>query len=191
MGNEQINQIIVYANSPDVVDEVAQHIRPVLKRNHEHGGDFRIQTGQSAIEQFNRVVFILNAIGGGIAGISLLVGGIGIMNIMLVSVNERTREIGIRKALGAKRTSILSQFIIEAIVLCLFGGALGIVLGITIGNIISAVIQHLTGEAFQCIITPGLMLFAIFYSSLIGLFFGVYPAWRASKLDPIEALRYE
>ncbi|HDY87577.1 MAG TPA: FtsX-like permease family protein, partial [bacterium] len=123
--------------------------------------------------------------------ISLLVSGIGIMNIMLVSVSERTREIGIRKALGAKRSAILWQFLLESIVLCLFGGGLGILLGIGIGAGISAYIKNLTNQPFESIVTPGLMIFAILYSSGIGLFFGVYPAFRASKLDPIEALRYE
>jgi putative ABC transport system permease protein len=191
IGNDRLNSIVVRVTSPEKADAVAQQIRLALRRSHEHGSDFRVETGQDAIEQFNRVVFIMKAIAGGIAGISLLVGGIGIMNIMLVSVSERTREIGIRKALGATKSSILTQFILEAIVLCLFGGGLGILLGVAIGTGISAVIQNLSGEPFVSIITPGLMAFAILYSTLIGLFFGVYPAWRASKLDPIEALRYE
>ena len=190
-GDDQLNRIIVRADTPDNVDAVVHQIGTILKHYHEHGADFRVQSGQDSIEQFNRIMFILKAIAGGIAGISLLVGGIGIMNIMLVSVTERTREIGIRKALGAKSSSILSQFILEAIVLCLFGGGLGIVLGLGLGAGIAQIIKNLSGEPFVSIITPGLMAFAILYSSLIGLFFGVYPAWRAARLDPIEALRYE
>ena len=133
----------------------------------------------------------MKAVAGGISGISLIVGGIGIMNIMLVSVTERTREIGIRMALGAKRRSIMFQFLVEAIVLCLFGGALGILLGIGIGAGISAYVKNLTKMPFESVVTPGLMMFAVLYSAAIGLFFGVYPAIRASALDPVEALRHE
>ena len=113
------------------------------------------------------------------------------MNIMLVSVSERTREIGIRKAVGAKRLAILWQFLLESIVLCLFGGVLGVLLGLAIGAGITAYLRSLTPLGFKSIITPGLMAFAILYSAGIGIFFGVYPAYRASKLDPIEALRHE
>jgi len=190
-GNNRINQITVIADSPEYAEDAAQQIRPVLRRFHEHGDDFEVRTGESEIEQFNRVVTIMKIVAGGIAGISLLVGGIGIMNIMLVSVSERTREIGIRKALGAKSSAILWQFLLESIVLCLFGGMLGILLGIGLGAGISAYIKSLTEQPFESIVTPGLMIFAILYSSGIGLFFGVYPAYRASKLDPVEALRYE
>jgi putative ABC transport system permease protein len=110
---------------------------------------------------------------------------------MLVSVAERTREIGIRMALGAKRRSILWQFVLEAVALCMAGGALGIVLGICIGAGISTYVKSATHMPFESVITPGLMLFAVLYSAGIGLFFGVYPAYRASKMDPVEALRYE
>jgi len=190
-GNDRVNNIIIMADSPEYAENAAQQIRHIINRFHEHGEDFEVKTGKSEIGQFNRVVKILKIVAGGIAGISLLVGGIGIMNIMLVSVNERTREIGIRKALGAKNSSILWQFILESIVLCLFGGGIGILLGIGIGAGISAYIKSLTNQPFESIVTPGLMAFAILYSTGIGLFFGVYPAYRASKLDPIEALRYE
>jgi len=190
-GNNRVNQITVIADSPEYAEYAAQQIRPVLRRFHEHGDDFEVRTGESEIIQFNRVVTIMKIVAGGIAGISLLVGGIGIMNIMLVSVSERTREIGIRKALGAKRSAILWQFLLESTVLCLFGGGLGILLGIGLGAGISTYIKSLTDQPFESIVTPGLMIFAILYSSGIGLFFGVYPAYRASKLDPVEALRYE
>jgi putative ABC transport system permease protein len=190
-GNDHIEQIIVMSDSPENASRVAEQLRTVIKRLHTHGKDFRIETGEGEIGQFNRIVTILKIVAGGIAGISLLVGGIGIMNIMLVSVTERTREIGIRKALGAKRANILWQFILESMVLCLFGGILGILLGTVIGAGISAYIKHLTQMPFESIITPELIAFAILYSCGIGLFFGVYPAYRASKLDPIEALRYE
>lgn len=190
-GNKRVNQIIIMADSPGHAQDVAWGIRNVIRRNHEHADDFTVQTGESEIEQFNRVVSIMKLVAGGIAGISLIVGGIGIMNIMLVTVAERTREIGIRMALGAKRRSILWQFILEAIALCMTGGALGVLLGIGIGAGISTYVKNITHMPFESVITPGLMLFAVLYSGGIGLFFGVYPAWRASKMDPVEALRYE
>jgi putative ABC transport system permease protein len=120
-----------------------------------------------------------------VAAVSLVVGGIGIMNIMLVSVTERTREIGVRKALGATRTSILLQFLIEALVLCLVGGVLGVLLGagVTIG--LSRFLQ------WNTLISPLSVAVAFGFSAVIGLFFGIWPARRAAKLDPIDALRYE
>jgi putative ABC transport system permease protein len=163
----------------------------LIRSSHEHAEDFRVRTAENEIGQFNRVVAIMKMVAGGIAGISLIVGGIGIMNIMLVSVAERTREIGIRMAVGAKRRSILMQFILESMVLCLFGGFLGIMLGVGIGAGISVYVKAVTKMPFESVVTPGLMTFAILYSAAIGLFFGVYPAWRASKLDPVEALRHE
>ncbi len=190
-GNDHLGNLQVMADSPDHVEEVASKIRYAIKRSHEHGDEFRVETGQNQIERFNRIVTIMKSVAGGIAGISLLVGGIGIMNIMLVSVTERTREIGIRKAVGAKRWSILWQFLMESVVLCLFGGGLGVLLGIGIGAGISTYVKNLTQMPFESVVTPGLMIFAVTYSACIGLFFGVYPAVRASKLDPVEALRHE
>ncbi len=190
-GNNRVSRITVRADSPEHSEEVAWQIRKIIRRSHAHADDYNIRTGEGEIEQFNRIVGIMKMVAGGIAGISLIVGGIGIMNIMLVSVAERTREIGIRMALGAKRRSILGQFILESVALCMAGGALGIVLGIGIGAGISTYVKNLTHQPFESVITPGLMMFAVLYSAGIGLFFGVYPAWRASKLDPVEALRYE
>ncbi len=190
-GNDRVEQINVRADSPAHVEEVSARIRSIIRATHEHAEDYRVETGESEIAQFNRVVSIMKLVAGGIAGISLIVGGIGIMNIMLVSVTERTREIGIRMAVGAKRRSILAQFILESIALCLAGGALGILLGLGIGAGISAYVKSLTHQPFESVVTPGLMMFAVLYSAGIGLFFGVYPAYRASKLDPVEALRHE
>jgi putative ABC transport system permease protein len=190
-GNNRVTRITVMADSPEHAQDVAMLIRNVIRRSHEHADDYQIRTGEGEIDQFNRVVTIMKLVAGGIAGISLIVGGIGIMNIMLVSVAERTREIGIRMALGAKRRSILWQFVLEAVALCMAGGALGIVLGIGIGAGISTYVKSVTHMPFESVITPGLMLFAVLYSAGIGLFFGVYPAYRASKMDPVEALRYE
>ena len=189
--NARLDEINVYADKTEHANEIAMWVRMLIKRHHDHGDEFRVSTGEEEIGQFNRVVTIMKIVAGGIAGISLLVGGIGIMNIMLVSVTERTREIGVRKAVGAKRRTILIQFILESIVLCLFGGALGILLGLGIGAGISTYVKSLTNMPFESIVTPGLMMFAILYSAGIGMFFGVYPAYRASKLDPIEALGHE
>ena len=123
---------------------------------------------------------------GVIAGISLLVGGIGIMNIMLVSVTERTREIGLRKAVGAKRRNVLGQFLIEAVTLSLIGGSLGIVLGAGGATAATAFIND-----FEAIVGVDAIAIAVLFSMAVGLFFGIYPAYRASRLNPIDALRYE
>ncbi|MCE5250013.1 ABC transporter permease [bacterium] len=190
-GDDHIDFITVKVKRPEDVSEIADTMRRVYKRIHEHGDEFNIRTGDAAMEEINRVLMIMKAVAGGIAGISLLVGGIGIMNIMLVSVTERTREIGIRKALGATRSNILHQFIVEAVVLCLFGGMLGIGLGLLFGKVISLYISSITHMTFLSVISPKLMMIAVGFSLFVGLTFGVYPAWRASRLDPVEALRYE
>jgi putative ABC transport system permease protein len=127
----------------------------------------------------------LTALLGAIAAVSLLVGGIGIMNIMLVSVTERTREIGVRKALGATQWNILFQFLVEALVLCLAGGVLGILLGVWVTNLLAK------SNGWNTLISPQSIVMAFGFSAAIGLIFGIWPARRAAKLDPIVALRYE
>jgi putative ABC transport system permease protein len=127
---------------------------------------------------------------GAIAGISLVVGGIGIMNIMLVSVTERTREIGIRKAVGASRTDILLQFVVEAIIVTLVGGAVGVLAGVAAARIANGQ-DFGTGSPVTTVVAPWSIFVALGVSAIIGLFFGIYPAFRASRLDPIEALRTE
>jgi len=149
------------------------------------GNDFAAFTQDEVMDMMGAMIAVLTFMLGGIASISLLVGGIGIMNIMLVSVSERTREIGIRKAIGAKTYDIMSQFVIESVLLSVLGGLIGIALGALGSWGIAA-----TG-ALPSVVSIWSVALAFFFSISVGVFFGVYPAWRASKLDPIDALRYE
>ena len=147
--------------------------------------DFTVASQTDILGVLGQVTSVLTIFLGAIAGISLLVGGIGIMNIMLVSVTERTREIGIRKAVGAKRRDILRQFLVESVILSLSGGAFGIGLGAVIAAIINSL------DAFTTVVSPNAVLLAVGFSVAVGLFFGIYPATRAARLNPIDALRYE
>jgi putative ABC transport system permease protein len=157
--------------------------------------DFTIQSQQDFLNTFNQIAGTFTLLLGAIAGISLVVGGIGIMNIMLVSVTERTREIGIRKAVGARRMDILTQFLVEAIVVSVLGGALGIMLGTGLAALLSTIQVPAqgggAGQALQTQVGLDSVMLAFFVSAAVGLFFGIYPATRASRLNPIEALRYE
>jgi putative ABC transport system permease protein len=152
--------------------------------------DFTVFTQESILNTVQSVTGVLTIFLGGIAAISLLVGGIGIMNIMLVSVTERTREIGLRKALGARRRDILIQFVTESSLLSLIGGVVGIIFGwlisFAVGRIAAA-----TGNEFTPIVGLDAVMLATVFSAAVGLFFGIYPANRAAGLEPVEALRYE
>jgi putative ABC transport system permease protein len=152
--------------------------------------DFNIFTQQSFLDIAQTITGVFTIFLGGIAAISLLVGGIGIMNIMLVSVTERTREIGLRKALGARKLNILIQFLTESLVLSLFGGIIGIILGWVISIVIGR-IAAASGTPFNPSIGVDTILLATLFSTFVGLFFGIYPANRAASLEPVEALRYE
>lgn len=146
--------------------------------------DFSVSSQDSMLSTMDEVNNSLSVMLGGIASISLIVAGIGVMNVMLVSVTERTKEIGIRKALGAKRSDILVQFLIEALLLCVIGGIIGIILGISVGNLLGQMGYDFTAETW-------ITLIAFFSSVIIGLVFGIFPAYRASKLNPIDALHTE
>jgi len=188
-GKQTLSTIMISAASAETVDTVISDVELVLRSNHKltlsEDLGFTVASQAQALETLSTVSSTLTAFLGAIAAISLLVGGIGIMNIMLVSVTERTREIGLRKAVGATQRVILTQFLIETMVLALLGGILGILLGVTIALIVTW-LGLITAK-----ITADVILLAFFSAALIGVFFGIYPAYQASKLRPIVALRYE
>ena len=189
-GEDHFSQLTLFVEDLDAVEQVVAAVRRILRRHHEHGDEFEVETSEGQIDNANEFFRVLQQVGGGIAGISLLVGGIGIMNILLVSVAERTREIGIRKALGAKPRHILGQFLAESVVLSMVGGLLGILSGLGLGLGAAFVIQQLApGAPFTSIVSAESVLWAVGFSSAVGIFFGVYPAFRAARLDPVEALR--
>ncbi len=189
-GDYIVSVIYAQAVSEDSIDEAIEQITHVLRERHNiiYSGedDFTIINQKDVLNIFGEITGILTIFLGAIAAISLLVGGIGIMNIMLVSVTERTREIGLRKAVGAKRRDILWQFLIEAVVLSMTGGAVGIL----IGAIGSQLVGRLSDQ-LNPVISVSTILLATGFSAAVGLFFGIYPANRAASLNPIEALRYE
>jgi macrolide transport system ATP-binding/permease protein len=173
-------------------------VRNLLLERHNQVEDFRIRNREEFRETMEQTASTFKIMLSGIAAISLIVGGIGIMNIMLVSVTERTREIGIRKAIGAKRIDILIQFLIESVIVSLSGGILGIIFGFvfanTVGNMMvgaGAMGPRFLSRGGQSVVTPGSILLAFFFAVVIGVFFGMYPANKASKMDPVQALRYE
>src|SRR5262249_40188005 len=153
---------------------------------------FTILSQDALLQTANQITGFITIFLGAVAGISLVVGGIGIMNIMLVSVTERTREIGIRKAIGATRGDILTQFLIEATVVSVAGGAIGLLRGAGGSHLLNGLrLGGAPAQAIQTVVSPDAVLLAFSVSALIGLFFGIYPAMRASRLNPIQALRYE
>ncbi|MBI2908574.1 MAG: ABC transporter permease [Chloroflexi bacterium] len=192
-GGRTVSTINVQAVDEASIDAAVQQIGAILRKRHRITGedDFSVTTQEDMLASMQQVAGTMTLFLGAIAGISLLVGGIGIMNIMLVSVTERTREIGIRKALGAKRNDILTQFMIEATVLSVVGGGIGVLLGALIGNLIPVFMSQSGSSTLKTVVSADIVLFAFSVSAAIGLFFGIYPSNRAASLNPIEALRYE
>jgi len=190
---DRIDLLIVQAASANEVPQASGEVAQILRTRHRSAigaDDFTVLTQQDFLDTARTITSVLTIFLGGIAAISLLVGGIGIMNIMLVSVTERTREIGLRKALGARRIDILIQFLTESSLLSMFGGLIGIGLGALISYIVGQIAEA-QGTAIDPQIGLDTVLMATLFSTAVGLFFGLYPANRAAGLEPVEALRYE
>ena len=188
-GRSRVGMILAAASSPDRVDEAQREIDTLLRQRHRIGpgqdADFMIRSQEEMASTAAASSKTLSVLLGSVAAISLLVGGIGIMNIMLVSVTERTREIGIRMAIGAKGRHVLAQFLLEAVVLSVVGGLAGVVLGVGASELIARY------AGWPVALGPGPIFMAFGFAALIGIFFGFYPARRAAALDPIDALRFE
>jgi len=192
-GLRQIDQLLVQAVSAEAVPLASDEIAQILRQRHrtEIGvDDFTIFSQAAILSTASTILSVMTIFLGGIAAISLLVGGIGVMNIMLVSVTERTREIGLRKALGAHKRDILVQFLTESSMLTLIGGLIGIGLGWLISFIVGRIAAN-AGTPLNPLISLDAVLLATLFSASVGLFFGIYPASRAANLEPVEALRYE
>jgi len=184
-----VNTIMVSAVSAAQMDAALEEATRLIREEHKlkpgEDDDFSIRSQTDIISRVTSVTGIMTMLLGAIAGVSLLVGGIGIMNIMLVSVTERTKEIGIRMAIGARAGDVLSQFLIEAVILSMLGGIIGILLGIGLGKLVSSLINS------SLLVDPFIAFIAFVFSGAVGVFFGLYPARKASRLNPIDALHYE
>jgi len=181
----------VQARDKSKLEELQKKVTTVLRRQHRvrvgQPDDFDIFNQEQAVQQFNQVGIIFRVVFYSIAGISLVVGGIGIMNIMLVSVTERTREIGVRMAVGARRADILVQFLVEAVIISSLGGCFGLLLGAMFSDLLDKVLQGLIITQ----ITQSVVWISLITATVVGVISGIYPAYKASCLDPVEALRYE
>ena len=188
-GSKRLRSMSIQVEDGIPIEQGMVDLERVLRREHHirPGGDndFTIRNQQDILQTQQQATQVFTTLLASIAAVSLVVGGIGIMNIMLVSVTERTREIGVRKALGATRANILLQFMIEALTLCILGGAIGVLLGVGTTIVLARVMQ------WNTLISPSAVIVAFGFSALVGLFFGIWPARRAARLDPIVALRYE
>jgi putative ABC transport system permease protein len=177
--------------STEVLDEAVAEIKFFLRRmrriNPGEADTFRVESLKSAIQTFNEIALVVTLVAGGIVGISLLVGGVGIMNIMLVSISERTREIGLRKAVGAKKSAILTQFLVEAVILCFVGG----LVGVGVGQLLTMAIAGINPLLSRMYIPAWAVVLSFGFAGSVGICFGMFPAIKAARLDPIEALRHE
>ena len=191
-GLKTVHMILVEAVSgkDSDIEEAKNQVKRLLRRRHKiragHPDDFQVQAQKEIVEQFNTFKVMTGVVLGSISFISLVVGGIGIMNIMLVAVTERTREIGVRMAMGAQRSDVLIQFLVEASAVCLLGGGMGVVMGWAVAK----GIENAT-RVFETITTPTAVALALGMAIITGIISGIYPAWKASRLDPVEALRFE
>jgi putative ABC transport system permease protein len=189
MGVTYIGNIIVSAVSPQAISRATEEIRALLRQRHRLGrdqdDDFEVRSQQDIANTATQMSGVLTVLLGAIASVSLLVGGIGIMNIMLVSVTERTREIGVHRAMGARRSDIRTQFLIESSLISGLGGAVGIAVGIFVARFIARF------GGWPTLVQPQVVVVAFLFAGAIGVFFGLYPAAKAARLDPIDALRYE
>jgi putative ABC transport system permease protein len=194
-GEHVVSSISLTVSDANKTDQVVNDITSLLRTRHHLGtnedDDFNIQSMEDIVETMKETSNTLTILLGSIAAIALLVGGIGVMNIMLVSVLERTREIGIRKALGAKQRDIWIQFLLEAIFLTFTGGIIGVVIGWGFSYLVPTLASQMGMGTFKTLVTTDIIVLAVSVSVGIGLFFGFYPAWNASRLNPIEALRSE
>ena len=191
-GGDKIHGIMVFANSVDVIPKAIEEVKTVIRKRHNNEDEFvRVSEMRAGLAQLEKISKMIKIALGSIAGFSLLVGGIGIMNMMLVSVNERIREIGLRKALGAKPFDILAQFLIEAIVMCAVGGAIGVGLGVFAGEgmaMLAVKIAKIVPE-WPSVISMQWVLISVSFSAAIGISFGIYPAIKAATVPPVVALR--
>jgi len=191
-GNDHVDMFMGKAKTFEQADLAVLETKTILMRRHNDEEFFEIQSVKGALDQINKIILIIKVMLGGTAAIALLVGGVGIMNIMLVSVTERTREIGLRKAVGAKNRDILFQFLVEAMILCIVGGMIGILVGFGLGAGLATIISGLIKEAdWPSTVSIRSIILAVGASASIGIFFGLYPARKAAGLAPVEALRYE
>jgi putative ABC transport system permease protein len=191
-GATSFRSLSVQAAAPDLVTNAQSQINDLLRLRHRiqpgRDDDFLVRSQQEITEMATSTSRTMRQLLAAVAGISLLVGGIGVMNIMLVSVTERTREIGVRLAVGARGRDVLLQFLTEAVTLSLTGGVVGVLLGVYTPDVLNAMSETTTWPA-QTSVDSVVMAFCV--SAVVGIVFGLYPAWKASQLDPIEALRYE
>lgn len=199
LGIDHLNAITVQAVNGDAVNRLMENIRIILRENHDiynpegdlSKDDFKVMSQVEASDMMSQIMGILTAFLSSIAAIALIVGGIGIMNIMLVSVTERTKEIGLRKAVGARNKDILNQFLLESIALTLIGGIIGFIGGISISFIVAIILSSVLNMSWGFVVPISAVVLAFGVAAIVGLAFGIYPAKKAAKLNPIEALRHE
>jgi putative ABC transport system permease protein len=193
--NRNMHLVMAGAKSAEVSEDARSEIRYFLRKSRHlafsEPDNFHIEAVEEYLRKFNEIAAIVTLVAAGIVGISLLVGGVGIMNIMLVSVSERTREIGLRKSVGARPSAILLQFLVEAVMLCLVGGLIGLLIGQAMVSLVSLIPQVKEAHLDQSYIPLWAVVLAFGFSALVGIVFGTFPAIKAARLDPIDALRHE